>query len=773
MPVQEPSAPVPPPSSIAPTQELPTSPSNFLGDAPTIDPPPGKKAAKKKKAPKKRVATKAKPAEQADAPAPQRARYEPYRKADPTPEPEGNLPADPEELETLDATAKMLYKSDREVLEYIETLKHRTAAMLEHVNRTDSQLRSCKGVMGRIQLFVGQWKKIGDRWTHQELFGDDNFRAKWENGKMKVLGSNESSDEEDAPNPDLFPTLTRNEDGAFPTIEEHLSKIFRNVTHPDFPHNYVRDVLGEPAPQPPNNGTEEEDLFRPETPPARQPSLPPGHEDENGLEYAEDEIEMHSDFPAPPDHPALASDDCTFDCSGADLRITSDTGVLFPPSDEELARISKEFKREAMDATAALVIRPPTNFPHPRHPLAQSYVPSSPDPVPRPEPQHLVVPRLVLRTPSPSHVVLGGKRKRVSTPVDKEEDEGTGYGAGPSTTTTYPNGHIPRQVEARNDEDRVSPKRQRLITRQSSWDFRMSAEAGFVPALPRADPPTHENSPEFSQSVRRQASPPSVGTSQIQKEDSELEKSQVIEILSQGVEQGGSEDEEEPTQNILAGLGESQPSAPALTPDNTQATSAGDTQSRVETPAQSQVPAEVPAVILEDVFGPAVLSVKVDKISDRLSADIFQRDDDGDIVMSNSEHKTANVSSKSARFSLDGETEKEEHKVFRKTPIRPRASLRVMEAENALAAEVEAEKQDVLNPLPSPKRRRAIGGQARRPKIPPSIKAEPTVDPESGLSSVSASKPPSKLRRGRSTSVQPEVPALPKTPVRKSTRSRK
>jgi hypothetical protein len=210
MSVQEPSAPAPPPSSVAPAEERTPSPSNSLGDAPTTGLPPGKKTTskKKKKASKKKVVKNAEPVEPADAPAPQQVgyRYEPYRKASPTPELEGNLPADPEELATLDATAKMLYKSDREVLEYIESLKHRTAAVLEHVNRTDSQLRSCNGAMERIQLFVAQWQKMEDHWTPQQLFGDGKFRAKWVDDRMNLLDSDESDDEDNAPYAEKFPS---------------------------------------------------------------------------------------------------------------------------------------------------------------------------------------------------------------------------------------------------------------------------------------------------------------------------------------------------------------------------------------------------------------------------------------------------------------------------------------------------------------------------------------------------------------------------------------
>lgn len=194
MSVQQLSASVPPLSSIPPAQERTPS----FSAEPTIDPPSGKKTTsekKKKNSPKKRVAEKAKQVEPVDAPASQQARcrYEPYRKAEPTTEPEGSLPANPEDLETLDETAKMLYKSDREVLEYIEALKHRTAAMLEHVNRTSSQLRSHKGAMERMQLFVNKWQQTDDHWTHQRPFGDGN--------------------------------------GVFPTVEDHLPKYVRSLNH--------------------------------------------------------------------------------------------------------------------------------------------------------------------------------------------------------------------------------------------------------------------------------------------------------------------------------------------------------------------------------------------------------------------------------------------------------------------------------------------------------------------------------------------------------------
>jgi len=581
-------------------------------------------------------------------------------------------------------------------------------------------------------------------------------------------------------NPDLLPTLPRSENGGFTVVEEHLSKyvqtwitespdahlyaILRNGGHPNFSHDYARDILGGSLSQPFDNDGEEEDFSRPETPPARQSSLPPGHEDENGLEYPEHEIEIRSDFTVPPDYAALRSDDSTFDRSGVDLRITSDTGLLFPPSEEELARISREFKREVVHSTAALAMQPPADPPRFRHPLAQSYVPSSsPGLFTRPEPQHLVPPRPVLRTPSPHRTVVGGKRKRVSTPEDGDEGNSVGNAARRPIVITNPEDNAFRQVMTRDDEGRVSPKRRRL---QPSRGFHMLVEGDCVPTQPRAGAPTCDNSPEASSHASdKQASHPSIAASQIQKEDSELEKSQVFEMLSKGIEQGDSGDEEESTTNILGGLNESRRSLPALTLDNTQGTSVDGTRSRVATPIKSLLPTEVPTTIPDDVFGPVILSGKANKISDRLPPVASKKSNHGDFVTSDSENEIANVSSKSARFSLDGRAEKE-HKVFRKTPFKPRPSSRVMEAEAALAAEVD---DDVLKPLASPKKKRAIGARGRKPKPAPSIEAEPS--PENGPPSISANNSPSKRRRGRS--VQPGVPALPKTPVRRSTRNRK
>ena len=490
--------------------------------------------------------------------------------------------------------------------------------------------------------------------------------------------------------PGLFPTMVRGKNGAYPTVQEHLSKyarlwslnrrmlayphLFRNLDHPDFPHKYAQDVLGKSAPRPP---------------------AAPNNGDENGLDGPE----------TPPNLPVLL-DHAVFPSDGLTLK-----------------------ERDAMGIAAALAMQPPPDPPHPGHPSAQSYVPSSPDLAH--QPQHLVAAQVVN---SPSKAGLSLKRKRASSPVDGEVDND----GRPST-------NAPDQ--AKDDEDGAPAKRRRVVARQPTWDPQMFVEAGCVPTLPRADP-TRENSPESSsQPAHRQASPPSIPTSQIQKEDSEIERSQVVELLSQGVEQGGSEDEEESTENILAGLEESQHPLPALTTDDAQANSTENTESEVETPAGFQMPME--------------------------AAEVSQEDADGDVVIPDCEHETpSNVSYKSARFSVDGKAEKEEYKVFRKTPG-PKVSPRTTEANSPLSAEVEVESQDELKPLPSLRKKRAIGAQARKRKATPSTTSEPAVRLEDGLPSISTSEPPSKLRRGRSTSVQPDVPALGKSPVGKSTRGRK
>lgn len=479
---------------------------------------------------------------------------------------------------------------------------------------------------------------------------------------------------------------------------------------------------------------------------------------------------MRSDFSIPPGHAAVASDDSTFNRSGADLRIASDTGLLFPLPDDELARISEEFKREATDSAIALAVGPPADLPRSRHPLAQSYIPpSSPAPILQPEPQYLVSPRPVFRTPSPSRTTVDRKRKRASTPEDEEETD-AGNIAGPSAAVVGPSGSILRQVEASKNGGRLSAKRRRLLVQQQTWDHQMFPGAGPVPALPRADPQTR--APELSsQPAHSKGSlPPLIGTSQIQKE-SEVETSQVIGMLSQVVEQGESEDEEEPTGSIFPSFGMPRHSLPALTADNSQGTSAENAQSGVKTPAETQLPANVPVPVSEDVFGPVVLSVKANKISDRWPAAVSQKGVGVDVAISNSEHGTTAVSHKSTRFSLDGRAEKKGHKIFRKTPAKPktRTSLRAIEAEDPFASEIEAESHDTLNPLPSPEKKRAAGTRTRKSKATPLAEPNPS---EGEPPSISASGPPSKLRRGRSAASKPEAPTS-KAPVRKSTRNRK
>ena len=544
-------------------------------------------------------------------------------------------------------------------------------------------------------------------------------------------------------------------------MNAHLSAIFRNFEHPFISRDYARDDLGGPAPRFPGDDWEEEDFYRPETPPARMPSLPPGHEDENGLEYVEveDEIEMRSDLTRLPGDAAHRSDESIFNRSGADLRITSDTGLLIPPSEGEFARISSNFRRESMGPATATTSQPPVNSPHPHHPLAQSYVPSSsPEPTLQQEPQHLVPPHPVPRTPSPPPDALSDKRKRVAAPEDdddEEEDNNAGKAAHPTGNVFHP------VVTKDNEVEGPARKRRRLLTHQPTWDFPMLTDTGYALAQPRTDPTTRGNSPESSNAAL-----------QIQREDSELDKSEVIEMLSLDVDQGDSEDEES-TGNILEGLGESRRSLPALTAGNTQPATPNEAQSEVHTPAASLMPPERPPSAPQDVFGPIVPSVKTKKISDRLSGDAF-KDTSGSAVLAGPERGSAKVSSmsfKSARFSLDGEVEKEERKVFRKTPIRPRASssLWIKEAELALSAEAQAENEDVAKPLASPRKKRAIGARARKPKPTASIEAEHTTNHEDGLPSIPAGQSPLKLRRGRSVSVQP----IPKTPVRKSTRNMK
>lgn len=733
--------PVPSPSSLISTQEQVPSPSSFHGDAPTVNPPPvNKRAGNEEKVQEERVKEEVGPAELLDPTDPHLLQYlhVPHPETDLGPEPEDGGPADPRDLETLDATAKMLFKGDREIIGYIEALNHRTAAILEHVNRKKSELLSCKESRERIKLFVDNLRKTIYRGTHGQLLGE-------------------------ALNPDLPPMAIPNENEVVPTVGEHP---FENEDYADLPYDDPRELPAEFARQSPSHLTGE-DIFRFETPPARRTSLPTGYEDENGLEYVEEVIERCSDFPAPPDHAALASDDSTFDRSGVNLRITSDTGLLFPPPDEELARISMEFRRGAMSATADPAVRPPTNLPHLRHPLAQSHIPPS-----SPEVEHLVPPRPVFRTPPPSRIVPTRKRKRASTP-DDEDDRDDANLAGPSTAAVRPDENFAWQTEARNKGGRISAKRPRLVSQEPTWDYPMLLEAGYAPALPRVDPPTRENSLEPSSQPLPQLGPfLPIGTPQVQEDGPEIEMSQVTEIPNRVAERSGSEGEIELTGKTSARFGVSRDSLPALTADNSQVTSAANTQPELVTPARSQASANVPAPIPEDVFGPIVPSVKANKISGGSLTEVPWQEVNSVAVASGSGHEAANVSRKSTRFSLDGETEKKERKVYRKTPIKPRTSLRVIEAEDALAAEIEAEGRDSVDPLPSRKKKRAGGARVRKQKTTSPVEPEPTTNPGVVLPSISTSNPPAKLRRGRSASTQSKLPSL-KAPLRRSARNKK
>lgn len=756
MSVHEPST-LLPPSHSPPNREQSTSLSNPLGNAPVANPQPVKPPSEKK-APKKKLATNAGSPKQTGAPSSRRdkRRYEPYRKPDPTPELEGNLQADPDELEALDATAKMLYKSDREVLEYIELIRQRTAAVLEHVNRNGSQLRACRGAMERIESFVGQWQAIGDRWTAEQIEEDSDE----EDDDDDDDDDEEDGGEDEAPrNPDLLPTMVSGGSGTIRTIEERL---LSNLDNPDFPYTYARDVLGDSASQPPSGHAEA--LPREGTHTTGQPLLPPVHEDRNDLEYAEDNMEVRSDFPVPPDHAGLASDDSTFNRSGVDLRIASDTGMLFPPSENELARISRGFKREAsMGTSTAITPRPLASPFRSHHPLMQSYVPSSPpEPTPQLEPRHLVTPRPVLRTPSPSRTIYCRKRKRA--PASSDEDEDTGNIVGPSATIVRHNSIVPDQVDTKVKNDGVPTKRRRLASQQPTWDSPF-VEAGYVPQPPCTGPQIHEGPSEPLPRVEHeQFSLPPVRTPRVQKEDSESERSEVVEMLGQAVEQGEPHDEEQ-----LPGVGRPQNFLPDLTADNSQSTSADNTRPEIETPAESQLLPGIPTDAPLDVFGPIILSVKANEITEKLPARYFHSEGDADAAIPNSADEGSKISSKSARFSLAGSDDEKEHKVFRKTPVRPRRSLRTVEAESVFAAEVES--LDTVNPLPSPKKKRTTGARVRKTKA-ASVELGPTTNPGGDLSAISASEPPV-LRRGRSASIQIKVAALPKAPGRKPTRSRK
>ena len=191
-------SPAPSPSFSTLARERATSPSNNSGDVSATESSPIKKTiGKDKNVPKNRVATRTNPSEPTDTPASQGVEYsyEPYRKADSTPEPERSRPANPKDLEALETSAKAIYKSDREVVEYIEAVNRRTAGILEYVNRTSPQLRSCEGVMDRIELFISRQQNTSGGWARPPLFGNDSLREKPVDNTTLAFGSDEEGND--------------------------------------------------------------------------------------------------------------------------------------------------------------------------------------------------------------------------------------------------------------------------------------------------------------------------------------------------------------------------------------------------------------------------------------------------------------------------------------------------------------------------------------------------------------------------------------------------
>jgi len=221
------------------------------------------------------------------------------------------------------------------------------------------------------------------------------------------------------------------------------------------------------------------------------------------LEYVEDEIEIRSDYPAPPNHASLAPGDPILGRSEVDLIVTSDTDVPFPRSGEAHATLPKRFRREATAFAADLATPPQNNPPHPRHPLAQSYVLSSPDPAHRPEPHHLVVPHLVPRTPSPPHTVLASKREHGPTP---EEDNDTGNSVGPSAAAV----DAPSQIEARSNEDSI-PRETKAHLSPTNLGLPNIRERWLHPNAPTRRSPDTRKFPRALPSTRTQTRFPHAG----------------------------------------------------------------------------------------------------------------------------------------------------------------------------------------------------------------------------------------------------------------------
>ena len=122
-------------------------------------------------------------------------RYKPYPKTKPTPEPERNLPVDAGHLNT---TANAFYRGDREFLECIVDLKAQTAAILEYVNRTETQLHSAYSALERIESYVRHWEGIGEP---QRPSGDEDPRK---SSGDKVTLAPDESDKKGARYADIF-----------------------------------------------------------------------------------------------------------------------------------------------------------------------------------------------------------------------------------------------------------------------------------------------------------------------------------------------------------------------------------------------------------------------------------------------------------------------------------------------------------------------------------------------------------------------------------------
>ena len=173
------------------SKQVPSTSYTF-GHATIVDHSP---ATGERKAPMREAAAKTNPVVSTDTTATKN--QHPYdRKASSTSGPGVNRLADPKDLERLDATAKELYKSDLEILTYIETLKQRTAAIMEQVKHDSSVLYSNRRAMERIELYTRNWQRMDGHWTEEELNGDWHLRAELQDRRMTTPDPFDFSDEE-------------------------------------------------------------------------------------------------------------------------------------------------------------------------------------------------------------------------------------------------------------------------------------------------------------------------------------------------------------------------------------------------------------------------------------------------------------------------------------------------------------------------------------------------------------------------------------------------